>query len=395
MTHATRRSWASVVSSSWGNGHATTYRGAARGARPRAATRSCSWSATCLGTRRIATCRSRISASSRLYGTVADLDRSARQIAQRRCGDRRLLCARGAAVDRWLSARGAAVRVLRHRHAGHPRGAWRDGGASTCRRRRSRGSTSIFRSPAARRWRAGARLRRPARARALLLGRPRAAPSGRRADSAGTSATSAPTARTASRRWNAAARAGAPAAGPRASPSPGPLYPAESSWPANVERIEHLAPAEHPAFYCGARLDAERHPRRHGRAGYQPERAAVRGRPAARRSCPILGRGSRRSFCPGVTSWLRPIPMTCRRTGDATRHRACDRRRGRAPARRHTAEIRAPRSWNASWKKPATRRVGHRDGGRSRCMRPQECKAVLVARRGGLHGLSSLRGPDG
>jgi spore maturation protein CgeB len=29
----------------------------------------------------------------------------------------------------------------------------------------------------------------------------------------------------------------------------GPQYP-EASWPANVERIEHLAPVEHPAFYC-------------------------------------------------------------------------------------------------------------------------------------------------
>jgi spore maturation protein CgeB len=30
----------------------------------------------------------------------------------------------------------------------------------------------------------------------------------------------------------------------------GPLYPAEIVWPANVERIEHLPPAEHAAFYA-------------------------------------------------------------------------------------------------------------------------------------------------
>jgi spore maturation protein CgeB len=30
----------------------------------------------------------------------------------------------------------------------------------------------------------------------------------------------------------------------------GPQYPADIVWPANVERIDHLPPAEHPAFFC-------------------------------------------------------------------------------------------------------------------------------------------------
>ncbi|HEX2944186.1 MAG TPA: glycosyltransferase [Rhodopila sp.] len=30
----------------------------------------------------------------------------------------------------------------------------------------------------------------------------------------------------------------------------GPQYPADIDWPANVERIEHLPPADHPAFYA-------------------------------------------------------------------------------------------------------------------------------------------------
>jgi spore maturation protein CgeB len=34
----------------------------------------------------------------------------------------------------------------------------------------------------------------------------------------------------------------------------GPMYPPDISWPANVERIEHVPPAQHPAFYCGARF---------------------------------------------------------------------------------------------------------------------------------------------
>ena len=34
----------------------------------------------------------------------------------------------------------------------------------------------------------------------------------------------------------------------------GPQYPADIEWPANVERIEHLPPSEHPAFYAAQRL---------------------------------------------------------------------------------------------------------------------------------------------
>ena len=34
----------------------------------------------------------------------------------------------------------------------------------------------------------------------------------------------------------------------------GPSYPDDIAWPANVERIEHLPPAEHPAFYAAQRF---------------------------------------------------------------------------------------------------------------------------------------------
>jgi len=34
----------------------------------------------------------------------------------------------------------------------------------------------------------------------------------------------------------------------------GPQYPPAIAWPANVERIEHLAPAEHPGFYAAQRF---------------------------------------------------------------------------------------------------------------------------------------------
>lgn len=34
----------------------------------------------------------------------------------------------------------------------------------------------------------------------------------------------------------------------------GPQYPADIAWPRNVERLEHVAPAEHPAFYAASRF---------------------------------------------------------------------------------------------------------------------------------------------
>ncbi len=34
----------------------------------------------------------------------------------------------------------------------------------------------------------------------------------------------------------------------------GPQYPEDIDWPANVERIEHLPPADHPAFYSASRF---------------------------------------------------------------------------------------------------------------------------------------------
>jgi nucleoside-diphosphate-sugar epimerase/spore maturation protein CgeB len=34
----------------------------------------------------------------------------------------------------------------------------------------------------------------------------------------------------------------------------GPQYPADIVWPANVERLEHVAPADHPAFYAASRF---------------------------------------------------------------------------------------------------------------------------------------------
>jgi spore maturation protein CgeB len=50
----------------------------------------------------------------------------------------------------------------------------------------------------------------------------------------------------------------------------GSQYPTDIRWPANVERIEHLPPAQHPAFYCAQRwtLNVTRHDM--VLAGYNP-----------------------------------------------------------------------------------------------------------------------------
>jgi spore maturation protein CgeB len=50
----------------------------------------------------------------------------------------------------------------------------------------------------------------------------------------------------------------------------GPQYPAEIIWPDNIDRVEHVAPGDHPAFYCAQRytLNITRADMR--RAGWSP-----------------------------------------------------------------------------------------------------------------------------
>jgi spore maturation protein CgeB len=50
----------------------------------------------------------------------------------------------------------------------------------------------------------------------------------------------------------------------------GPQYPADIAWPANVERIEHVPPAEHPAFYASSRFTLNVTRRDMVAAGYSP-----------------------------------------------------------------------------------------------------------------------------
>jgi spore maturation protein CgeB len=65
----------------------------------------------------------------------------------------------------------------------------------------------------------------------------------------------------------------------------GPLYPAEIDWPENVERIDHVAPGDHPAFYAASRFTLNVTRGDMIQAGYSP---SVRLFEAAACGIPIL-----------------------------------------------------------------------------------------------------------
>jgi spore maturation protein CgeB len=79
----------------------------------------------------------------------------------------------------------------------------------------------------------------------------------------------------------------------------GPQYPDTIAWPGNVERLEHVPPAQHPAFYAGQRftLNVTRADMR--RAGWSP---SVRLFEAAACGVPVISdrwRGIEDIFVPG------------------------------------------------------------------------------------------------
>jgi spore maturation protein CgeB len=78
----------------------------------------------------------------------------------------------------------------------------------------------------------------------------------------------------------------------------GPQYPPGIHWPGNVDRIEHLGPADHPEFYCSLdwTLNVTRADMR--RTGWSP---SVRLFEAAACACPIVS-----DSWPGLEDVLRP-----------------------------------------------------------------------------------------
>jgi spore maturation protein CgeB len=65
----------------------------------------------------------------------------------------------------------------------------------------------------------------------------------------------------------------------------GPQYPQDITWPDNVERFDHVAPDEHPAFYAASRFTLNVTRRDMIEAGYSP---SVRLFEAGACGCPVL-----------------------------------------------------------------------------------------------------------
>ena len=78
----------------------------------------------------------------------------------------------------------------------------------------------------------------------------------------------------------------------------GPQYPDDVEWPENLERIEHLAPPEHPAFYAAQRLTVSVTRGDMRRAGWSP---SVRLFEAAACGVPVVT-----DWWPGLETFFRP-----------------------------------------------------------------------------------------
>lgn len=99
----------------------------------------------------------------------------------------------------------------------------------------------------------------------------------------------------------------------------GPLYPPDIEWPRNVERRDHLAPGEHRAFYNAQRLTLNVTRADMIRAGYSP---SVRLFEAAACGTPVISdrwEGIEEFFCPGKEILIADT------TEDAARYLAMDR----------------------------------------------------------------------
>jgi spore maturation protein CgeB len=143
----------------------------------------------------------------------------------------------------------------------------------------------------------------------------------------------------------------------------GPLYPPELEWPSNVERIEHVAAADHPAFYARQRCTLNVTRARMVRAGWSP---SVRLFEAAACGTPIVSdrwEGLEHFFAPGeeiaIAERGSEVLEVLRRPPDALRGMA-ERARARV-LREHTPRHRAEQlegyveEANAAWRASAAR----------------------------------------
>jgi spore maturation protein CgeB len=124
----------------------------------------------------------------------------------------------------------------------------------------------------------------------------------------------------------------------------GPQYPAGIDWPANVERLEHVPPADHPAFYSASRYTLNVTRADMVRAGHSP---SVRLFEAAATGTPVIS-----DIWEGIDTLLRPgreivlaeggeaVLAVLRDPDPAPRDRMAEAARARILAE-HTAEHRA------------------------------------------------------
>jgi spore maturation protein CgeB len=124
----------------------------------------------------------------------------------------------------------------------------------------------------------------------------------------------------------------------------GPSYPDDIAWPANVQRIEHLPPAEHPAFYAAQRFTVNVTRADMVAAGWSP---SVRLFEAAACAVPVISDawdGLETFFVDGaeivVARSTRDVLHTLAETSEAERDATGRRARERVLAQ-HTADRRA------------------------------------------------------
>lgn len=124
----------------------------------------------------------------------------------------------------------------------------------------------------------------------------------------------------------------------------GPEYPESAAWPVNVERVSHLSPREHPAFYSAQRFTLNVTRQEMTRTGWSP---SVRLFEAAACGVPVIS-----DWWEGLDAFLRPgreilVAHTAAEVVELTTRLADDERRALAErARRrvlaeHTADRRA------------------------------------------------------
>ena len=124
----------------------------------------------------------------------------------------------------------------------------------------------------------------------------------------------------------------------------GPQYPAAIAWPANVDRIVHLSPGEHRRFYSRLRYTLNVTREDMVRAGYSP---SVRLFEAAACGTPIISdnwRGLDELFTPGVEILLSALPadtLSCLREIPEGERREIGARARRRVLAEHTSAHRA------------------------------------------------------